>query len=96
MQVKRFITWHLNFRTRLLLIMKMCYIVSMNWTNIIDEIIQRGYTMADIARHVGVEPVTIRALKHGRNSQPRWPTGDKILALHKKMMRKYPRIDDVA
>ena len=76
--------------------MKICYIDRMNWINIIEEITQRGYTMADVARHVGVAPVTIQALKHGRNEQPRWATGDKLLALHRKLMRKYPRIDTAA
>lgn len=73
--------------------MKICYIDRMNWTNIITEITQRGYTMADVARLVDVEPVTIQALKHGRNQQPRWVTGDRLLALHRKVMRKYPKID---
>lgn len=68
----------------------------MNWTKIIDELRQRGYTMVDIARAIGVEPTTIQAIRGGRNQNPQWPTGDALIRLYKKAMRKYPRIDDAA
>lgn len=68
----------------------------MNWTQIIEDITKRGYTMANVARLIGVEPVTIQALRHGRSANPQWPTGDALIRLHKKVMRKYPKVDTVA
>jgi len=68
----------------------------MNWTNVISDLLQRGYTFASIGRELNVTTPAVRAMMNNVGQQPRWHTGDKLLALHRKAMRKYPRINDAA
>jgi hypothetical protein len=65
----------------------------MNWTNLIDDLLQRGHTFRSISDELGVTPAAVRAMMHNAGQQPRWNTGDRLVSLHKRMMRKYPRIN---
>ena len=65
----------------------------MNWTNLINDILQRGYTFEAIGREIGVTRGAVQAMMRNEGQQPRWHTGNKLVKLHAKVMRKYPRID---
>ena len=65
----------------------------MNWTDTINDLLQRGYTFASIGREIGTTGAAVRAMMLNADQQPRWSTGEKILGLHKKAMRKYPKVD---
>ncbi len=68
----------------------------MNWTTIISDLLKRDYTYSSIGRELDVTSAAVRALMNNVDQQPRWVTGNKLLALHRKVMRKYPRINDAA
>jgi hypothetical protein len=68
----------------------------MNWTNIITDLLQRGYTFAAIGEHIGTTGAAVRAMATKYGHQPRWITGDRLISLHKKVMKKYPRVDTLA
>lgn len=68
----------------------------MNWTNTIEDLLQRGHTFASIGRHIGTTGAAVRAMMLNKGQQPRWSTGEKILSLHRAAMRKYPKIDTQA
>ena len=64
----------------------------MNWKTTIEDLLQRGYTLASIGREIGTTGAAVRAMMLNPDQQPRWSTGEKLRALHKKVMRKYPKI----
>jgi len=65
----------------------------MNWKNLIDDLLQRGHTFRSISDDLGVTPAAVRAMANNAGQQPRWNTGDRLVSLHKRVMRKYPRIN---
>ena len=69
------------------------YAFSMNWTNTINDLLQRGYTFRAIGSEIGTTGQAVRAMMVNENQQPRWATGNKLINLHKKVMRKYPSVD---
>ena len=58
----------------------------MNWKKLIDDILNRGNTMAWIADEIGVSHATIRNLRRGDSLCPVWTTGDAIIRLHKMIV----------
>ena len=60
----------------------------MNWTDTINDLLQRGHTFASIGREIGTTGAAVRAMMLNADQQPRWSTGEKIISLHKKAMRK--------
>lgn len=68
----------------------------MDFKKIITDLQQRGYTLERIGLDIGVTAPAVRALLNNRGQQPRWVTGDKLITMHKKAMRKHPKIDTVA
>ena len=68
----------------------------MNWTETINDLLQRGYTFASIGREIGTTGAAVRAMMLNKGQQPRWSTGQKVIGLHKKAMRRYPKIDTSA
>ena len=69
----------------------------MNWKTVITELLARGETLTSIATYVGgITPASIGALMRNPGQQPAWITGEKLLAMHKRLLRKYPRIDTTA
>jgi hypothetical protein len=71
-------------------------LIHMNWTETINDLLQRGYTFASIGREIGTTGAAVRAMMRNQGQQPRWSTGQKVIDLHKKTMRKFPRIDTTA
>lgn len=68
----------------------------MKWTNLISDLLQRGYTYKDIGEFVGMTGANICALQSNPRQQPRWAAGQAMILLHKKAMRRYPKIDTAA
>ena len=68
----------------------------MNFTNMINDLLQRGYTYRTIGDAVGMTEGNVRAMLSNPRQQPRWAVGDKLIELHKAVMSKCPRIDAVA
>jgi len=68
----------------------------MIWTNIISDLLQRGYTYAAIGAEIGTTGAAVQMMMRNDNHQPRWITGDKLIALHKRAMRKFPHVDTAA
>jgi len=66
------------------------------WTEIISDLLQRGYTLAAIGEHIGTTGAAVRAMAIKTGHQPRWITGNELIKLHKKVMRKYPKVDTFA
>lgn len=60
----------------------------MDWTNTINDLLQRGYTFASIGREIGTTGAAVRAMMKNADQQPRWSTGDKLIALHRKSARR--------
>jgi transcriptional regulator with XRE-family HTH domain len=72
------------------------YAVGMNWKIIINDLLQRGFTLISIADAVGVTSSAVWQLKNNSGQQPRWEAGDKLLTLHRRAMRRYPSINERA
>jgi hypothetical protein len=64
------------------------YNAFMNWTNVINDLLQRGYTFEAIGRDIGCTGAAVRAMARNSEQQPRWNTGDKLVKLHAKVMRR--------
>ena len=58
----------------------------------ISDLIQRGYNYREIAADIGISEGNVRALLSNPMQQPRWAVGDKLITLHKRAMRKRPKI----
>ena len=60
-----------------------------NFQRLIRDLIQRcGFSEAAIGECVGVTQPAISRLKLTPGAEPRWSTGDALIRLHKKEMRK--------
>ena len=70
-----------------------CYAFFMNFPTLISDLVARGYTYKTIGELVGMTGENIRALETNPNQQPRWRAGELLIALHKKAMRKFPKVD---
>lgn len=68
----------------------------MNWTQLISDLLKRGHTYKTIGDYVSMTGENIRSLQSNPRQQPRWAAGQLLIELHKKTMRKYPRIKDAA
>ena len=67
--------------------------MSMNWTQLIDDLRKRGETFESIGSTIGCTGAAVRAISNNPEQQPRWHTGDALIKLHSKVMRRYPKID---
>lgn len=70
----------------------------MNWKNIIDELMNLGFTEQDIADDVSrktgnrVMQSTIHKLKAGATKEPRHSLGEAVLAVHRERTRRAKRV----
>ena len=62
----------------------------------INNLLQRGYTYRTIGEAVGMTEGNVRAMLSNPRQQPRWAAGNKLIDLHKSVMRKHPRINTAA
>jgi len=68
----------------------------MKWKTLIEDLLKRGYTQASLGRELEITGEAVRALTINFDQEPRYKTGAALIALHKKAMRKYPKIDAAA
>ena len=68
----------------------------MNFQTIIQDMLARGETEVSIAAEVGQTRQNINHLLLGKVKSPSWYTGDKLISMHRKTMKKYPKIDAAA
>jgi hypothetical protein len=60
----------------------------MNWQTIIEDLLQRGYTLTTIGREIGTTCAAVRSMRIGLQKDTRWATGEKLINLHTKVMRR--------
>jgi hypothetical protein len=60
----------------------------MDFKTIISDLQQRGYTMAMIAESIGTTRANVAAILRNTDQQPRWVTGNKLIELHKRVMKR--------
>jgi hypothetical protein len=59
-----------------------------NWPNLIFDLLRAGLSEARAARLCGTSRQVINALKMGDTREPRWSTGQKLIALHKSYVKE--------
>lgn len=62
--------------------------VAMNWTSIIQALLDSGMTQSQIAEECDTGQSHISGLYRGDRKQPNWELGDRILALYQKRCGK--------
>lgn len=62
--------------------------VSMNFKNIIQDLMQSGWSQADIATHCNTGQSHISGLCTGDRKMPGYDLGVSLVALHKRVMRR--------
>ena len=60
----------------------------MDFKTIITDLQSKGYTLGMIAKEIGTTRPGVSAIMHNEGQQPRWATGDKLIQLHRKAMRR--------
>ena len=64
----------------------MRYCVVMNWKKLIQELCASGMTQAEISTEVGLAQASISDIARGRTKAPSWDPGQKIIALHNRVL----------
>jgi predicted transcriptional regulator len=64
----------------------------MDWKKLIHDLVASGLTQVEIANRVGCSQPTIAMLASGGQRDVRWTCGEKLRALHRKVVvrRKRP------
>lgn len=60
----------------------------MNWTSIIQDLLDSGLTQAQLAELADTGQSHISGLLRGERKQPGWALGDRLLALHRERCGK--------
>jgi len=64
----------------------------MNFPNIINEILAKGYTLSQIAQAAGMASSGhVHDLKSGRQEKVTWEVGEALRKLHQSAMRRKAR-----
>ena len=61
---------------------------SMNWQKLIKDLQDLGWSQAKIGAEVGYSQVGVRGVLLGKTKQPSYDRAAKLLALHKREMKK--------
>ena len=67
----------------------------MDWTQLLIELRDFGWTQMAIASYLGINQATVSDLFTGRTKNPSFEIGEKLRALHKAELRKARRRLDV-
>ncbi len=59
----------------------------MNWTKIIQDLIDSGMSELEIANSIGITQPSLNALKSGKSKSTRYEIGDKLVSLWKVIPR---------
>lgn len=73
---------------RLTIDIEITMLASMNWQNIVSDILAAGYTQADIAIIAGVKQPSICDIATGKTKSPSWGVGDALIRLHRRVQRR--------
>ena len=66
----------------------------MEWTTIIEYIRRAGFTLAQIAEECGfASRGHVHDVLTGKQGEPKWSIGDKLLKLQRKARRRMARTD---
>lgn len=58
----------------------------------IQDLIKSGMTQAEIAGDIGIKPPSVSEILNSETRKGvRWETGNKLIALHKRVMRRMNR-----
>lgn len=60
----------------------------MDWKQLISELQATGLTQTQLSERTGLAQSAISELATGKTTEPKWTTGDKLKALHKKLCRR--------
>jgi predicted XRE-type DNA-binding protein len=60
----------------------------MNWTNLIEEIGNSGMSQKGIGAAIGKSQAWVSAVVRGEFGDVPWATGQKLIALHRKMTKR--------
>lgn len=60
----------------------------MNWTKIIQDLLDSGMSELEIANSCGIKQPTLNALKSGKSKSTRYEIGDKLISLWKVIPNK--------
>jgi CRP-like cAMP-binding protein len=63
-------------------------LLSMNWTSIIQDLLDAGMTQAQIADACDTGQSHVSGLLRGDRKQPGWSLGDRLIALHRERCGK--------
>jgi transcriptional regulator with XRE-family HTH domain len=64
---------------------------AMNWTQIIKDLLNQGFTQPQIAARVGCGQASISGLLLGKTTDPRYALGAAIKAMHAATVPRRPR-----
>lgn len=65
----------------------------MNWKEMIGQMIERGETYVSIGRYIGRTPANVAQIAKREGHDPAWHAGTKLIAMHKRVMREFPKVD---
>ncbi len=60
----------------------------MDWTKIIAEILASGLTQVEVAERCNTHQGYVSGLLRGKKRNPCWAIGDKLLALHRRIIKR--------
>ena len=67
---------------------KCAYIVAMNWTSIIQDLMASGLSQSEIAAKCQTGQSHISGLFRGERKQPGWQLGQSLIALHAERTKR--------
>ena len=59
----------------------------MNWPQLIQDLIDTGWTYQRLSERTGAGVATLHDLKSGKSAEAKYNLGTKLVALHKRAMR---------
>lgn len=63
----------------------------MKWNELLSDILSRGWTQAQIAAEMGRPQSWVSDIHRGRYHDLKWADGDKLIRLHRRLMRRGAR-----
>jgi predicted transcriptional regulator len=59
----------------------------MNFQQLVTDLNEAGMSEADIGSSIGLSQAQVHRLKTGESKQPKWESGQKLVALHKSRLK---------
>ena len=59
----------------------------MNWKKLISEIQAAGHSQGWIASELGIKQPSVSDIANGNTKEPKWVVGNKLVKLHRRVMR---------